>query len=690
VRKSTLGPFLVVLLAAGLSAQPAPHTSSNAHFTLQFNSRGLSSLKRTQDAFDTDYLAKGATFGDVFFRYKMDRGRWQDASAMRAADRRAPTGPPSGVSREFVFVDRYYLYHGDFNDHYGDLELTSEFRLEGQALIWTIRLKNQADRPIEVGDLGVRLPFNTEGRWDWEETTTHRVIRHRFVSGNNSFVFWTRPNSVGPFLVMTPLAESPSGQSRKAFRATRLEYTDEAGVYIHSTAAGADVKRLGGNWRQPHTSLTLGPAGSPEAEAAYGFRFRWADGYDGVRDVLCDEGLIDVNVVPGMTVPSDLEAMFSLRTKEKIDAVEPEFPAATDLEDLGTRAKNTRVYRVRFDKLGENMLTVRYAGGRTTYLEFFVTEPLETLIKKRAAFIVNHQQHRNPAKWYNGLFSDWDMKNKVLRSPEDIDNIKDYWFASDDPGLCKAPYVAEKNVHFPDPKEIEAVEYHIKNFVWGKLQRTDKETWAYGIYGIPNWKVNRDSGPSARDGWVGHLWRLYDYPHVVMLYLNMYRIAKAHPALTHYLDAAGYLRRAYGTAHALFTVPLETGNWPARSIGLFNELVIADVIEALEAEGMRSEAAVVRKDWEDKVAYFINDHPDYFWAEYPFGPCAFESTHAFAKYAMRETTRPDRTLKVAPADAARFLEDQMKANNVMRGWLEPSYYLLGNSSPVSMFYMSQM
>ncbi len=29
-------------------------------------------------------------------------------------------------------------------------------------------------------------------------------------------------------------------------------------------------------------------------------------------------------------------------------------------------------------------------------LEFFVTEPLETLIKKRAAFIVKHQQHRDP------------------------------------------------------------------------------------------------------------------------------------------------------------------------------------------------------------------------------------------------------------------------------------------------------
>ena len=41
--------------------------------------------------------------------------------------------------------------------------------------------------------------------------------------------------------------------------------------------------------------------------------------------------------------------------------------------------------------------------------------------------------------------------------------------------------------------EIDAVEYYIKNFVWGGLQRTDTETpYAYGVYGTPNWKVNRD------------------------------------------------------------------------------------------------------------------------------------------------------------------------------------------------------
>ena len=49
--------------------------------------------------------------------------------------------------------------------------------------------------------------------------------------------------------------------------------------------------------------------------------------------------------------------------------------------------QGTKVYRAKFSRLGENLLTVRTENGRAVPLEFFVTEPLETLIRKRASFI---------------------------------------------------------------------------------------------------------------------------------------------------------------------------------------------------------------------------------------------------------------------------------------------------------------
>ncbi|TRZ90060.1 hypothetical protein D4R89_05085 [bacterium] len=690
--KGVFGFFSILAFLAyapGTAAAKERRLSGDA-FDLRTNAVGITSLKRPGDAFDTDYIAAGRTLGEVIVRYRKGNGKWQEFTAGRSGERRDAKADPADGAPEFLasYIDRYYTFHSDFNDHYADLEFTERFSLEAEDLIWTLRLRNLGDERIEVGDIALPLPFNTEERWDRTINQTQRVVSHTLVSGHGSFVFWMRPNSVGPYLVMTPLQKAP--RPEPGFRPAKLEYYDEKGVYVHAAASYEAARGLGGNWRQPCTSVTLEPRSLAGSEAVYVFKFRWADGYDGVRDVLYDEGLVDVNVVPGMTVPRDLDARLSLRTRNADLALTAEFPGETRIEDLGEKAGGVHLYGIRFSRLGENRLTVTWGDSKSMFLEFFITEPLETLIKKRASFLANSQLHRDPTKWYNGLFSDWDMKDKVLRGPDDLDGLKDYWFASDDPALCKAPYLAEKNVHYPDAREIEALEYHINNFVWGKLQRTDKEKYPYGIYGIPNWKVNRESGPTDRRGWKYHLWRLYDYPHVIMLYLDMYRIAKNSPKLVRYLDKDGYLERAFKTAEAYFTVPLATGHWDAHELTNFNELVISDLIEELEANGRRTQAGVIRKEWEAKVRHFINDDPNIFIAEYPFGPCGFESTHAFAKYALKRLREPGSGLGVKAEDAARFLETQIRANISVRGWLEPAYYLLGSSDPGSLFYMSQM
>ncbi len=489
-------------------------------------------------------------------------------------------------------------------------------------------------------------------------------------------MFWTRTNAEGPFLVLTPE------------EGTHFEYFDETGpaghayaAYIRSAASGAELRAKGGTWRQENTRLALAPGQS----AAYKFRLRWAKDYAGVRDVLYDEGLFDIHIVPGMTIPTDLPALVSLRTRQKIDAVVAEHPEQTGVERVGDN-----LYRVRFSRLGENLLTVRYGNHQQMPLEFFVTEPLETLIKKHSAFLVSHHQHRDPSKWYNGLFSDWDMKNHVLRSPDDLDGLPPYLVNCDDPGLGKAPYIASKNVFFPSGTEIEALEYYLKNFVWGKLQMTDQEPYPYAIYGIDNWKVNRES---KFNDWRGkeHIWRIYDYPHIILLYFRMYEIAERYPALVHYLSAQGYLERAFGTAKAFFTVPLKIRDWSAYETGTYNELVIPDLIDALAKNGKKEEADWLRTAWEKKVRYFINDHPYLFGSEYPFDSTGFESTHALAKYAMSHVVP-----EVKRQDAAQFLDEQIRLNIACRGWLETAYYHLGSdfraggSGEYTLSYMAQM
>jgi hypothetical protein len=165
-------------------------------------------------------------------------------------------------------------------------------------------------------------------------------------------------------------------------------------------------------------------------------------------------------------------------------------------------------------------------------LEFFATEPLETLIRKRAAFITRCQ-HRDPQLWYRGLFSDWNMETQTLLGPDNYDRIKGwriYEVSCDDPGLAKPAYLAAKNAGLPVQGEVAALDDYLQHFVWGGLQRTTGESHPYGIYGIPDWKTNRESSDPGSKGRL-HIWRPYDYPHVILIYHSMYQVAKNHPQI---------------------------------------------------------------------------------------------------------------------------------------------------------------
>lgn len=260
------------------------------------------------------------------------------------------------------------------------------------------------------------------------------------------------------------------------------------------------------------------------------------------------------------------------------------------------------------------------------------------------------------------------------------------------------------------------------------------------MYGTPNWYVDRDSarrkawalgstrnpnGSSAvilasgttnlesvaartnsaglRDLNKEHVWRSYDYPHVVMFYFHMYEIAKKYPAMSKYLDAAGYLQRAYQTAHAFFTYPYEIypSYYETYKWGLYNELIVLKLADALEREGLPEHATWLRSEWEKKVKYFVYDDRYPFRSEYAFDRTAFESSYAFAKYGATHDMRPDTNLwydvklkksyshpNVKREDSRNFMERQLAAGLCVRGWLETTYYQLGSDPGLS--YMAAM
>ena len=547
-----------------------------------------------------------------------------------------------------------------------DLHVNERFALEGDALTWTIALDNAGTTTAEVGDLALPLEF-AERAGARSDIYTHKLLRHSFVGGYASWVYWERSNAVGPYLLMTP-----EGQSK-------FEYFDSSDgaftPYVHGELAASAARARGGTWRLPVSRLRIAPG----ASVTYTFRFQWVKDTAAVRDALYDAGKFDTAVVPGMVVPSDLPAMISLRSKQTRVTLTAEHPASTRIEAV---PQHPGVYRVSFSSLGENLLTVKYGDGQWSTLEFFVTEPLETVIRKRAAFLVRHQQHADPSKWYYGAYGDWDQKNEILRGPEDRDGLSTWLTdADDDAGNARPAFLASKNVFLPDRDEIASLETYISRYLWGGMQMTDREKYPYAIYGVPNFEANRASAEEGRNG-RSHVWRIYDYPHIVMLYLRMYEIAKFYPAMVKQLDANTYLERAYRTAIAYWTVPNAIEKWSADAVGTMNEAIIPDVIDALEQEGKTDWARDLRSHWEGKIDRFVNRTPNLYGSEFAFDSTGFESTGAFAKYA-RDHSIPN----VTPEAARRFDELQLTLNMADRGWLEPTYYQLGSDYRGNLSYL---
>ena len=81
MRFTVLAPLCLAFFSALAPIAPA-QSLHNDEFRLTYSSSGITSLKRVQDKYDTDYIAQGRALGDVLIRYHASgETDWKKASA---------------------------------------------------------------------------------------------------------------------------------------------------------------------------------------------------------------------------------------------------------------------------------------------------------------------------------------------------------------------------------------------------------------------------------------------------------------------------------------------------------------------------------------------------------------------------------------------------------------------------------
>lgn len=627
-------------------------------WTWQPEARGLARLETTLKGRGRNLVDEGQFLGEVHLRTETE-GRVCET-------RTANLSPKCDVQND-RFVRTWPIADG--------LDLEQVLTRTGNSLFWDVTVKNGTARSVRVTDLGVRLPICNVTR---KVSARHNFNRQECVNGGASWILWTPFDGVGTCVALVP---SP---------ATRLEFlTSDDWFYV---CARTRLDKSNVTWRVPLTDRTLKTGETWTSR----FEIFLVSEQASFPEELVKRGGVNVRVAPGMTIPRGETVQLAWETSDPVRSVVAEHPQAN------TIAGEARGARVAFTRLGENRLDVTCASGRTFSLDFFVTEDLETVVKKRAAFIVHNQQTKDPSKWYDGLYSLYDLERGRALSPEFLGDCHPFMVGgSDDPSNSKPVFLSEKNVVYPNEAEIASLEYYERNFVWGKLQRTDEEyPYPCGIYGSDNWHANRsgrcgdyNSGGNGRE----RMWRTFDYVTHIAIYYNLYRIAKENPGFVHYLDAKGYLRRAWLTAMAFFEVPynIKMGNqWDfhgwcewAYTQGNFHERYILDLLKALAAEGQPAAAAKLRREWEKKVTYMVYENPWPFGSEMFVDRTAFESSYYVGEYVLTRKMLPQEmfwydknrarwySYKTYPQTAKdTFMRNQLLGNLALRGIYTTSGY----------------
>jgi hypothetical protein len=614
--------FLVGALVFVSPAAFAIQTISDANFAVEVGDFGqISSIRIVGDAFPTNYVMNATNspdqntadhqwMGELMFKYRKGAGTTWDS----AYTSRSPNGRTITKNSATKVSVRYANATGAGSIR--DFAVDATYELKGGALVWSITVNNTSNETMELGDFGLPMPFNE--RWPNETIYETRTTKHSFVGLNGSYITAKRPSGIGHFLMLTPDATTGA----------KLEYMDHwrqedhpgstwvqggrnwvAGLnvyYVHS-----NVIKSTGRGYLPNSSLTLAPG----ASKTYAFKFHKPASEAELRDILYREGMVDVNVAPGMIVSKGDAVLVDLHTSKTIGAIEFQHPATSSSRYVSTVATDHKVHEFAFTRLGENIATVHYGNGEKIALQFWVIENPGDAVQRHATFMVEKTQIHSPGAFNDKIFDDWMMDTKSRRNAFTGHQGFTYWMGwGDDWGYTHAQFLAEKNAMMPVASEIKALDDYLEVAVWGSIMK-DNHT----DFRLHNWL----SVPGFTDDYT----RGYAYPHVYNTFFSMYKIAKLHPEVATLRNSAlTYLKRAYGVMNSLYAF---RNNYNFDT-GLMGELTTPEIIAALEAEGLTAEAAKIRGYMATKWNNFKGQAYPY-GSEYNYDNTGEEAVYTLAK-----------------------------------------------------------
>ncbi|MBN1350379.1 glycoside hydrolase family 65 protein [candidate division KSB1 bacterium] len=593
------------------------HSYRNSELLLQIDAESghISSIRNTAAAGDLEFAANETNnplfeadtprLGHLFFKthpYTEEWGirttTWDDQNTLDSGDIR------KAEQRGGNFTITYQGQSGQTNG-LKNLEIVQHFSPQSDGTFrWTVQIKNTARHALEIGDFMLPLSLNTHfSKPDAQsQIYENRLMMHNHVAGYSSFLFATALNGRGKKLLILPdenTALECMAHDQRKYGGVQPKWEGLVYIYLYSAASRYQKNWL--PWYNGHHSMVL-QAGETRH---FGFTFYWIDSPEDISEIRQKANQVVVETEPGYVIPIDHRTQLKIKG-HPVDRIE--LPQSAKVKRL-----NENRFEIEWTELGEIPLRIYYGTDRWTIINFRIIPPVGELIGKRAQFIREYQQYREPRAYKDGIFYMWDAEDKK-QVREDRFQFKTG--GSDELGFADPLYLAGKNMFYPDPREVEALEYYIHHFLRRVIQRPD-----YGVIRYASADGNPDREGQRTD-------RSFNYAHVMNIYFCMYEIGRRFDVLQQATHTE-YLEHAYGTAMAYMTLPMyENSNLTQ---GNTNDNVLVKIAEALKAEGCTTQYEALTHQIERKSEYMRTASCPYA-SEYTFDTTGYEGVYWLRKY----------------------------------------------------------
>ncbi|KAI7237021.1 hypothetical protein KC330_g3450 [Hortaea werneckii] len=652
-------------VACGMTVAGQGFSSSNWNGQLDSGSGVLRSLQSSldpsfdfspTDVFDQRNGPGNYHTGDLTMRWRFDGSdEWEEVNtaAHRAID-------PSTIDSSEA------LHKSDFGNVFPDLagtmSIVREWSIQDEDLVLKATIRNEHDeRPIEIGAFGFPIEFNSilTGRTPVETTDTC-VFMDPYVGLDAGYVRVTRLTGTGPNMVVTPY-----GKDSK-FEAWR--FLDEAGgaplQYQSHTFEGffswqTLTKAYAENewnateqWNEP-TSITL-QAGQ---NITFGLRFTATPSVESIESTVSAIGLPVAVGVPGLVIPSDLDAMLYLNSKSKVKSITAEPTGALSFQQVTVPNSSWEAYTIGTSSARERVrVNLQYADGMVQTVHCFITDPAPEVFARHGRFLFSEQYfegddtfNRTPSV----ITYDYEARKQVQQEHR-------VWIAGlqDEGGAASWVAAAMKTAYLPIKDEVRKLEDVAAMTIWQHMQYTT-DVDAYPKYSVKRsqffWEPEAVPGfqydPSITyGGWsswnrseVNMVWRPYNYVWVSLLHWSLYRAEKLLPGTLVHHNASWYLETAVHTIETCWST-LPNGDPLVRygEVGLMGETIWLEILADLQAEGMNASYESIRSIMEGRQKHWASV-PDPFGSEAPWDSTGQEAVYLWSQY-FDDSKLADKTL----------------------------------------------